>query len=259
MTASTAANVSGSTISLIAPSAVTTMDIATTNPTKLHAHTPSLGTQRMKVGDSLRVVMRSSWSKLGWSSTVHRFLAGPGGQFRRLRLTLPVVRRPGHPRHRVNQPASDAGSLGLRGPPWLRRGSVGEVGSRSGEEGQDHRHASSRNGDPSGCWQRQPPSRSIAMPASCSRSTSCTPLRLVMLASSRPSSKRTSRTAGHLWWLVPRCPHSASTADPANCLPISRVRFGTTWGLSRPQRLFTHCAAQRTLRDGRCRQQPQPN
>ena len=43
-TASTAANVSGSTISLTAASAVTTMIEATTNPTKLQAQTPSLGT-----------------------------------------------------------------------------------------------------------------------------------------------------------------------------------------------------------------------
>jgi hypothetical protein len=44
--ARTAANVSGSTISLTAASATITMMLATTNPTKLHAHTPNLGTSR---------------------------------------------------------------------------------------------------------------------------------------------------------------------------------------------------------------------
>ena len=45
ITASTAANVSGSTISLTAASAMTTMIAASTNPTKLQAQTPSLGTR----------------------------------------------------------------------------------------------------------------------------------------------------------------------------------------------------------------------
>ena len=45
-TASTAANSSGSTISLTAPNAVTTMAVAATTPTKLQARTPSLGTER---------------------------------------------------------------------------------------------------------------------------------------------------------------------------------------------------------------------
>ena len=70
--ASTAAKVSGSTISLTAPSAVTTMIMATTNPTKLQAQTPSLGTQLSGVGPSLgpgsgpalgsRCALRSDWS-----------------------------------------------------------------------------------------------------------------------------------------------------------------------------------------------------
>ena len=60
ITASTAANVSGSTISLTAPSAVTTMIAATTNPTKLQAQTPSLGIQRMNAGASLGPVSRGA-------------------------------------------------------------------------------------------------------------------------------------------------------------------------------------------------------
>ena len=43
ITASTAANVIGRTISLTAASATTTMIVAATTPTKLQDHTPSLG------------------------------------------------------------------------------------------------------------------------------------------------------------------------------------------------------------------------
>jgi hypothetical protein len=50
MIARTVANISGSTISLTAANATNTMMLATTNPTKLHAHTPNLGTLARSAG-----------------------------------------------------------------------------------------------------------------------------------------------------------------------------------------------------------------
>lgn len=75
---STAANVSGNMISFTAPSASTTMIVAATNPTKLQAKTPSVGTQLTSAGPPLRFAERPVLeSRRGlpadWSATV----AGP--------------------------------------------------------------------------------------------------------------------------------------------------------------------------------------
>jgi len=60
ITASTAANVIGSTISLTAPRAANTMAVAATNPTKLQAPIPILGTQLSTGGRSLCRPRRSA-------------------------------------------------------------------------------------------------------------------------------------------------------------------------------------------------------
>ena len=57
ITANTAANVSGSTISLTAPNAPTTMIVAATTPTKLQAKTPTLGTHLSGAGTPLALVL----------------------------------------------------------------------------------------------------------------------------------------------------------------------------------------------------------
>ena len=77
MMASTAANVIGSTISLTAPSAMTTMIAATTNPTKLHAQTPSLGT---RTGPAAAVAGVASGRPVGCVADVGSFgdLGGVG-------------------------------------------------------------------------------------------------------------------------------------------------------------------------------------
>ena len=66
MMASTAANVIGSTISLTAPSAMTTMTAAATNPTKLHDQMPSfgIGVGRGRAVIGRRVAVRS-WRVVG--------------------------------------------------------------------------------------------------------------------------------------------------------------------------------------------------
>ena len=61
ITARTAANVMGSTISLTVAKAVNTMIDATTTPTKLHAQTPSLGIRPSSPGPSLGSVSGWPW------------------------------------------------------------------------------------------------------------------------------------------------------------------------------------------------------
>ena len=64
-TARTAAKSSGSTISLTAASAVTTMIVATTHPTKLQAHAPILGTEPLITGRRCPIHGRSTSCRQG--------------------------------------------------------------------------------------------------------------------------------------------------------------------------------------------------